>query len=231
MLRIKNYFRIFLTVLIFFSFMNCSSKYTWEWVQVDPLFDHTFIETIAVFEFYNISHRTGAGKIIADRIEQLMMEHSPYSIMNRMELDHILEEDNLSLLGLMDRNTARRLGELTGLDAILVGTVENYDLRQDAWEEQKGTRWDPNSETNVPAYVTVFQRTATIVITFKVLDTSSGQVVWSKTSHGEYSRKGSASHVSQMSEYEYYERALSEVLDDIWYLWPHNRRVRVPIAD
>lgn len=204
-------------------------QYTYKWVEVSPPFDHSFIKIIAVVEFSNYSTNPAAGKVLADRIEQFLVDKSPYKVMSRMDLNHVLEEHNLSTQGFLSASTAQKIGKLAGLDALIVGNVENYDVQQTSWREKVGSRWSDRSMRYEPVYGTRYKKTATVAVTFKVINTTTGQVVWSKTSHGDYWRKGQASYISEKSDYEFFERALQDVLKDAFLLFPHREKRKVEV--
>lgn len=65
-------------ILIVIYMLGCATapKYVTEYRDVVPPFDYKFIKTVGVVEFSNSSERSGAGKIIADRIEQLLLKET-----------------------------------------------------------------------------------------------------------------------------------------------------------
>lgn len=193
MLKIKkNYF----IALVLMSLAACTTNST-KMVKVNPPFDHTFIKTVAVIEFSNSSSRTGAGKIIADRVEQLLLNESGYKILSRMDIDQILLEKNLDKVkGVISSSTAKEIGKLLNVDALIVGNVENYDIKYG------------NKAIEV-----------TVATTFKVINTTDGRIIWSKTAYGKYLRPNK----SIESEFECFAKAIESLMRDVRYLFPHER--------
>ncbi len=56
---------------------GCIQQYVWVDKVVTPAFDHTFIGSVAVVEFANRSSNPYAGKLVADRIEELLVNELP----------------------------------------------------------------------------------------------------------------------------------------------------------
>jgi hypothetical protein len=56
-----------------------------------------------------------------------------------MELNHILREHNLSVRGILSPETARNIGRIAGVDALIVGNVQNYRIER--WRSDKLTHF------------------------------------------------------------------------------------------
>jgi tetratricopeptide (TPR) repeat protein len=90
--------------------------------------------TIALVDFKNASGTPGMeAKIAAYTLDALTSSKDPFiNVVDRENLQNIINEQHLQMTGIIDENTAVAVGELVGAKAILTGTVLNYS-------EKKGT--------------------------------------------------------------------------------------------
>jgi curli biogenesis system outer membrane secretion channel CsgG len=90
--------------------------------------------TIALVDFKNTSGIPGMeAKIAAYTLDALTSSQDPFiNVVDRDNLQNILNEQHLQMTGIMDETTAVTVGELVGAKAILTGTVLSYS-------EKKGT--------------------------------------------------------------------------------------------
>ena len=90
--------------------------------------------TIALVDFKNTSGTPGMeAKIAAYTLDALTSSQDPFiHVVDRDNLQNIINEQHLQMTGIIDENTAVTVGELVGAKAILTGTVLSYS-------EKKGT--------------------------------------------------------------------------------------------
>jgi TolB-like protein len=68
------------------------------------------------------------GKYIAEQlIVDLVMDRKDFSVLDRANLKSILAEHKLTATGLIDPDTAKKLGQFAGVDAIILGTIAPKD--------------------------------------------------------------------------------------------------------
>lgn len=200
--------------------VSCGPSYIYKDVWVNPPFDNSFIKRIAVLEFSNYGYRYKAGKIVADYVEQFLVTFSKYTVINRMELNHILREHNLSLRGFLSSETVKKIGKIAGVDALIVGNVQNYRIETKSWVKKHGYGLQ-----NV-----IYKRTANVAFTYKVLNTTTGEVVWSDSTHGQHWRQADESareYLDEISEYEYFKLASYKAMDNLICLFPYKRKMKV----
>lgn len=97
--------------------------------------------TIAVLPFTATSlKRTDIpAKVQAYSMTALTETNDPFlKVVDRENLERILAEQRLSLSGVVDEQTAVRVGNLMGAQAVLIGTVVDY--REEAGELRRSTR-------------------------------------------------------------------------------------------
>ena len=90
--------------------------------------------TIALVDFKNASGTPGMeSKIAAYTLDALTSSQDPFiHVVDRENLQNIINEQHLQMTGIIDENSAVAVGELVGAKAILTGTVLSYT-------ENKGT--------------------------------------------------------------------------------------------
>ncbi len=188
---------------------GCGGGWVWVEREVMPPFEHAFIKKIAVVEFENLSTNRAAGKIVADHIEELLVNESGYEVVSRMELGQILKEHNLSVEMLLHPETMKKLGLIAGVDALVLGSVEAY--------ERYGV-------------------TSVIEARFKLVDTTTGQVLWSKASRSDPRQEQKfVKRYTMKKGWEIgaakKEAAMLRMLADARSLFPHKEKVKVRAGD
>jgi len=85
-------------------------------------------KTIAVVDFTDLQGNiTELGRFLAEELSsELVNAGKAFEVVDRMHLRTILSEHKLSLTGLMDPKTVKKLGQISGVDAILIGTVTPF---------------------------------------------------------------------------------------------------------
>jgi len=82
---------------------------------------------IAVLPFENTVKTKVAPKVVAHTTNALANLDDPFlKIVDRENIDRILEEQRLGLSGVVDESTAVEVGELMGAQAVLMGTIIDY---------------------------------------------------------------------------------------------------------
>ena len=121
--------------------------------------------TIAVLPF--TSERKGdamASKVQAYAMTELTSTGDPFlKVVDRENIDRILEEQRLSLSGVVDEQTAVRVGNLMGAQAVLMGVLVDYreepgTLRRSTKDGFESYRAEQvNKETGEKYYVTKYK--------------------------------------------------------------------------
>ena len=66
------------------------------------------------------------GKGIADMLVGQLVRNGNYSVIERKQLDRVLQEQNFQQSGRADASTAAQLGRLLGVDAIIIGSITQF---------------------------------------------------------------------------------------------------------
>lgn len=119
-MKIINYLLITLLAIIF----SCTPK-----VYVEALkpakYDVADIKRVAVFDF---DGPRASGKTIAALFTDKLWKTQYFTIIERQEIEKILDEHAFNMSGAVDDSTIAEFGRLLGVDAIIVGNVNSYNL-------------------------------------------------------------------------------------------------------
>ena len=66
------------------------------------------------------------GRGIADMLVGQLVRNGNYSVVERKQLDRVLQEQNFQQSGRADASTAAQLGRLLGVDAIIIGSITQF---------------------------------------------------------------------------------------------------------
>ncbi len=78
---------------------------------------------IAVLPFENKGASKDLGEIVLDKMTTVLVNQNRFKVMERAQLNKILEEQKLGMSGILDAATAARIGKGIGVDAIVMGSV------------------------------------------------------------------------------------------------------------
>ena len=116
----------FFIVLVF---MSCSSVSR---IPVDVLKPASIsmpgVKEVAVVDFEG---EKDSGSQIATLVQSRLLEGGNFDIMERDKITKVLEEQNLGMSGIVDRETAVSVGEMLGVDAMIFGKVTTYQVDPD----------------------------------------------------------------------------------------------------
>src|SRR5439155_19405416 len=84
--------------------------------------------SVAVVDFTDLQGNvTELGRFVAEELELgLVTAKKSFSLVDRTHLRVILQENKLSSSGLIDPATARKLGQITGVEALVTGTITPF---------------------------------------------------------------------------------------------------------
>jgi len=78
---------------------------------------------VAVLPFENKGASKDLGEIILDKMITVLVNQERFKVMERAQLNRILEEQSLGSSGVVDAATAAQIGKGIGVDAIIIGSV------------------------------------------------------------------------------------------------------------
>ena len=127
-----------------------------------------------------VGHIEGpGGQMIADSLSEQLIGTDYFKVMNPGGLGRVLEESNLeliSLIGLINPETAAQFRDLLGVDIIVTGKVLDFDYTQSR------TRSKSREGKDGKDHQTYYKKGTGVVTTaFRITNLRDGHVVYSKT--------------------------------------------------
>ncbi len=98
-----------------------------------------------------------------------------FDVIERSRLEQVIQEQQLTMSGLLDQSQAVSLGRLLGVDAIVMGKV-TYSSQEQNFTE---TRTYKNKGQKFTKKVPCKKRTASVTVSLRVVGTESGEILGS----------------------------------------------------
>lgn len=121
------------------------------------------------------------GEGVADMLVTALVKSGKFSVLERQELEKVLEEQKLGESGLVTPETAPKLGKILGVELLVVGSVSEF-----------GTK-----ESQVSGGISIFgggikKKTSRAVVDVRLVNTVTGEIVAAEKKEGEESTTGIA---------------------------------------
>ena len=114
------------------------------------------IKKVAVLPFNNISGQKEAGKIVANVFVTEIFKIGRFHVEEPGNVFQFMVQERISTIGEIEIERAKILGRRLGVDAVIVGTVDEFD-------DGKGGRYP----------------TPVVSITARMIESGSGKLIWS----------------------------------------------------
>ncbi|WP_052055764.1 CsgG/HfaB family protein [Myxosarcina sp. GI1] len=109
---------------------------------------------------------SGGSKGVSDILVNKLVLNDNYKVIERSQIDAVLREQNLGASGRVDASSAAKIGQILGVQAVIIGSVTQFDL------EQK------NSGVNVFGIGTGGKKTnAYVRLNVRVIDTNTAEII------------------------------------------------------
>jgi curli biogenesis system outer membrane secretion channel CsgG len=135
---------------------------------------------IAVIEFKNKADNqwwySGGAEAAQDVFVTELVKSGKFRVVEREQLEALMQEKNLTLSGDVDPSSAVRIGKLLGVNYLLTGSVTEYGAT-DSGAHGSGVRRLPGFSAG--------KRTFVAAMNARLIDTSTGEVVWADEARGE----------------------------------------------
>jgi len=149
-------------------------------------FDYATVQTYVTSLF---GSNQDVGKGIADILVDRLVSDGAYSVIERKELDKILNEQNFSNSDRADPGSAAKIGRVLGVDAIVIGSITQFGRDDKKTDIGGGAVKNPLGRFGLGG-VERKQSTAVVQITARMIDTSTAEILASVQGKGEESRGG-----------------------------------------
>jgi curli biogenesis system outer membrane secretion channel CsgG len=204
----KNKIYLLLLGLLLSAITACAP----DTVVIKQDYDFTKIKKIAVLEFKSSQINDNSGAMASDIVAKYLLKGG-YTVVARADLVKLMAEKHLDVSGVIDESQMKEIGKLSGVDAIITGSVPVYTparkevvlVRMKEFTtnttyniQNDQVRTDPNKPGEQPRIENHPRETQAIVtstmtdeqtpvthtiqaeigVTCKMIDVSTGEVVW-----------------------------------------------------
>ena len=125
-------------------------------VFVSPRAKQKIFNKVAVMPFRAPVELVGAS--IADMVATEILKTYKYRLIERSQMQQVLQEQSLGLKGVTDSAMAMKVGKILGVEGVIVGTVPEYGMRA-------------VGSLELPA----------VGISIRLIDTETGAIIWTIT--------------------------------------------------
>jgi|LWDU01.1.fsa_nt_gi curli biogenesis system outer membrane secretion channel CsgG len=112
-----------------------------------------------------------SGKTISDKLVTKLVGNGHYTVADRDKLDKVLEEQQLSLSGIISEDDAPEIGELIGVDAFIIGSGKYFINDKGGWYTNF------NDKKIFKDFFYMVDRKVNVEINFKIISVENGQVI------------------------------------------------------
>ena len=171
-------------------------------VAIKPNYDFSRLGRVALIDPEDYPNQPGSGVAVGQGLEPYLLK-AGYDMVERGQVDQILQEQSFSRSENVDPSTAGRIGKLLGVQALILGrvtsaeqaqsstyvqTIQNtsyqpvYETRQ--WTDREGNVHTRQQVANYDVVTTndqvpqTYTTPASIAFTVKLVDVTTGQVLW-----------------------------------------------------
>ena len=181
-----KHLKIILNVIILSTFLTSCAPQIRSTVLKPADIDLHGYTRVAVLRFDGQGGRE-LGNLLETAINNARVENKPYfKIVNRSQIQKILGEQVFAGSGVVDETTAAKMGKLLGVEAVIVGSVNGWEINEERHVE---TRQQAMYGTNPLQYknvnVEVASHKAYVSMTTNFIDVRTGEMMASETFEGE----------------------------------------------
>lgn len=134
---------------------------------------------VSRFEDRSGSGYTHVGDGVADMLATALVKSGKFMVIERQELDKVLQEQRLGQSGVVTEQSAAKVGRLLGVELLVVGSVSEFGTSQ---REVGG---------NVPLFgAALKQTTARTAVDLRLVNTTTGEVIAAEKEEGSESTTG-----------------------------------------
>lgn len=182
---------VFLTIL--FMFYGCATKIKVNMLQPAQYHEASLIKAVAVMPFSGPEGRGFAAEV-EGVLAGIGIDDKPYFILiDRASIDKTISEMQLGQSGLVDQNTAARIGKLIGAQGIYTGIVTRNNYDDTPYTETRSTcvRYEEKRGKDGKIYrgaciswrqyiVNCVRRVANFAVSPRLVDVATGRILYSR---------------------------------------------------
>jgi curli biogenesis system outer membrane secretion channel CsgG len=152
-------------------------------------FEFTAVQDAAKQIFGGSSQDVGKG--IADMMVTKLVQDGVYSVIERQALAKIISEQNFSNSDRANPETAAKIGRILGIDAMVIGSITQFG-RDDQHRNIGGSAIGGITGRYGIGGVGTHKAKAVVVISARLVDTNTGEILAAADGKGESTRSGTS---------------------------------------
>ncbi|MCD4668778.1 MAG: CsgG/HfaB family protein, partial [Sulfurimonas sp.] len=174
-----RYILIIQIVLVSLFISGCTQKVRIKALEPAEIDRASSMKRIAVLKFEN--DIVGLSAKIESNLAKHTIENKPFfTVLNRNDIDKIIDELNLQYSGLVDTSTAVEAGNLVGAQAIISGVVKNVSSRDSYFYEERSKCIDKKCKETFKYKVSCKKRVIELSADIRMIDVQSSEIIYVK---------------------------------------------------
>lgn len=208
--------KLFLSIIILIlTFAGCATKVKVKMLQPAEYHQASLIKTVAVLPFSGPSGQEFTAEIEGILASKRIDDKQYFILVDRVSIDKIMSELKFSHSGLVDQDTAAKIGMLVGAKGIYTGVVtasqvkdNNYrDKRQECRRheikrDKKGKEYEGKCISWRNYSVSCTKRDAIFAVTPKLIEVSTAKILYSRNLSASANSSGCEDTAPPKSEQE-----------------------------
>ncbi len=214
----------FLLLSFFMILTGCATKVRVNMLQPAAFHQASLTKAVAVLPFSGTGGREFAAEIEGVLSSVNIDDKQYFTLVDRASLDKIIDEMKFSQSGLIDQSTAARIGKMVGAQGIYTGVVTLSNSKSTRYKEerrecrQREIKYDKDGKPYEGSCISwrnyqvrCTKRTANFEVTPKLIEVSTGRILYSRNLAGGANSSGCEDRTLPAEEQELLTKAKNDV--------------------
>jgi hypothetical protein len=138
---------------------------------------------VAVVDFKEVNCMVpNVGPYAANKVNDAAVALGSISVIDRANLQQILQEQNIGLSGILDAQGNYQVGKISGVDYLIVGEVSQGLVTKNLEERSYREKKSDGTYINRNKKIWIYKGTANVQV--RVINVTTGQIIYSATKQG-----------------------------------------------
>ena len=133
----------------------------------------------------------GPAKGVSDLLTNALVKDGTYIVLERSKIEQILKEQNLGASGRIDPSSAAQIGKLLGADAVVIGTISQFNVEQSQSGGSIGGFLGIGGSTE--------KNKAIVQVTSRLVSTTTGEILAAAQGEGKADKSGGGISIRSIS--------------------------------
>ena len=158
-------------------FAGCSSTVTLNGIAPAKVDEAAKLKTLSVLSFQNDAY--GFADKLENKLSSKTVRGKPFfTLVDRVVLDKVLDEQKLQYSGLVDEKTSVKIGKLVGAKGLITGSINDPDFSKTRYKEKRTKCKDDKCKKTVEYSVVCTSLKAYLSASIKLLSVEQGRIVY-----------------------------------------------------